>query len=336
MRIQFANNYGSTIELGNGHLVATVSIKDKTGEEVLQTVEVPFTIEEPTKEEIASWYNWNKESNYVDGALVFYASKTIFNLNDQFQVNEGISNVTLSLTEEQNEKDSYYYPNMKIKRPVGSSASKVFWTGAVTGKDYWDSNNATYTTNAQIQVASLEDTDYGTYTIEGVQVKLGTHVLNAADLKVSLKKDITRADVITFSKELQIASKNGEYIRLSDEAFTPNAGSFFGTFALKDYRGRSYVLGSSTAITVAEVDANGSYDFNNSSDNISAKSMEYTYTLGDDATKKVYGIEFTYNGSEEYPAGKTFKVMLQINNLSKDGIPSLTVEVPATIIIGGM
>lgn len=73
---------------------------------------------------------------------------------------------------------------MKIKRPVGSSASKVFWTGAVTGKDYWDSNNATYTTNAQIQVASLEDTDYGTYTIEGVQVKLGTHVLNAADLKV--------------------------------------------------------------------------------------------------------------------------------------------------------
>ena len=32
----------------------------------------------------------------------------------------------------------------------------------------------------------------------------------------------------------------------------------------------------------------------------------------------------------------TFKVMLQINNLSKDGIPSLTVEVPATIIIGGM
>ena len=80
LRIQFAENYGSTIKLGNGYLVATVPIKDKVTNNVLQTVEVPFTIEEPTKEEIASWYNWNAASNYVDGALVFYASKNTFNL----------------------------------------------------------------------------------------------------------------------------------------------------------------------------------------------------------------------------------------------------------------
>ena len=339
LRIQFAANYGSAIKLGNGYLVATVSIKDKATNNVLQTVEVPFTIEEPTKEEIASWYNWNAASNYVDGALVFYASKTTFNLKDQFQLNEGINGVELSLTEKQNSADSKYYPNMEIKRPTGVTAAKVFWTGADTGKDYWTSaNNTTYAGSAQIKATGLAATDYGTYTIKGVQVKLGDHILNAADLKVAIKKDITRADVITFSNELKIASKQNEYIRLSDEAFTPNAGSFFGTFALKDYMGRSYVLGSTTTIKVVEVAADGSYDdtFVNESAAISAKQVKYTYTLGDSAVEEAYGIELTYKGSEEYPAGKTFKVMLQIDNLSKDGASSLTVEVPATITIGGM
>ena len=340
LRIQFAANYGSAIKLGNGYLVATVSIKDKATGNVLQTVEVPFTIEEPTKEEIASWYNWNAASNYVDGALVFYASNTTFNLKDQFQLNEGINGVGLSLTEKQNSTDNKFYPNMKINRPIGVTAAKVFWAGADSGEDYWTSNNSNYTTSAQIEVSGLTDTDYGTYTIKGVQVKLGSHILNAADLKVAIKKDITRADVITFSDELQIASKTDEYIRLSDEAFTPNAGSFFGTFALKDYMGRSYVLGSTTTIKVVEVDANGSYDdtFTTSvSTAISAKSVEYTYTLGTDATQKAYGIELTYIGSEEYPAGKTFKVMLQITNVNKDGSSvSEPVVVPATITIGGM
>ena len=64
--------------------------------------------------------------------------------------------------------------------------------------------------------------------------------------------------------------------------------------------------------------------------------MTYTYTLGDKTDNEAYGIELTYKGNEEYPAGKTFKVMLQITNLSKDGTSSLTVEVPATITIGGM
>ena len=68
--------------------------------------------------------------------------------------------VTLSLTEEQNEKDSYYYPNMKIKRPVGSSASKLFWTGAVTGKDYWIVITLLIPQNAQIKVDNLADADY--------------------------------------------------------------------------------------------------------------------------------------------------------------------------------
>ena len=339
LRIQFAENYGSTIKLGNGYLVATVSIKDKVTNNVLQTVEVPFTIEEPTKEEIASWYNWNAASNYVDGALVFYASNTTFNLKDQFQLNEGIDGVELSLTEKQNSTDNKFYPNMKINRPTGVTAAKVFWTGADTGQDYWAAKNSNYTTSAQITVSNLVATDYGTYTIKGVQVELGKHILNAADLKVAIKKDITRADVITFSNELKIASKQNEYIRLSDEAFTPNAGSFFGTFALKDYMGRSYVLGSTTTIKVVEVGADGSYDdtFTGASTAISADKVEYTYTLGTDATQKAYGIELTYIGSEEYPAGKTFKVMLQITNVNKDGSSvSEPVVVPATITIGGM
>lgn len=343
MRIQFAENYGSTIKLGNGYLVATVSIKDKVTNNVLQTVEVPFTIEEPTKEEIASWYNWNAASNYVDGALVFYASKNTFNLKDQFQVNGGINGVQLSLTEKLNSTDNKYYPNMEIKRPAGVTAAKVFWAGADASQDYWTSaNNTTYTGSAQIEVSGLTDTDYGTYTIKGVQVELGKHILNAADLKVAIKKDITRADVITFSNELKIASKQNEYIRLSDEAFTPNAGSFFGTFALKDYMGRSYILKGvdpTTTIKVVEVGADGSYDdtFTTSvSTAISAKSVEYTYTLGTDANQKAYGIELTYIGSEEYPAGKTFKVMLQITGVDKDGVVSGPVVVPATITIGGM
>lgn len=163
------------------------------------------------------------------------------------------------------------------------------------------------------------------YTISGIEVKaLGKGVKFDADnhswiegddrsfgisnIKLVIKNTAeTKLDQISFSKALQIPSVKNEYIKLSNALHTPNTDTFFGTFSLLNNLGtKKYELGSSTTITVKELQENGTYA---NSSNFEATVVEYEYGTANPAAK-AQGIKLKYVGDKNYTAGKTFTLQL--------------------------
>ena len=172
------------------------------------------------------------------------------------------------------------------------------------------------------------------YTISGIEVKaLGKGVKFDADnhswiegddrsfgisnIKLVIKNTAeTKLDQISFSKALQIPSVKNEYIKLSNALHTPNTDTFFGTFSLLNNLGtKKYELGSSTTITVKELQENGTYA---NSSNFEATVVEYEYGTANPAAK-AQGIKLKYVGDKNYTAGKTFTLQLTFAATSAGG-----------------
>lgn len=169
------------------------------------------------------------------------------------------------------------------------------------------------------------------YTISGIEVKaLGKGVkfdannhswiegddrsFGISNIKLVIKNTAeTKLDQISFSKALQIPSVKNEYIKLSNALHTPNTDTFFGTFSLLNNLGtKKYELGSSTTITVKELQENGTYA---NSSNFEATVVEYEYGTANPVAK-AQGIKLKYVGDKNYTAGKTFTLQL---TFSTDG-----------------
>ena len=230
-----------------------------------------------------------------------------------------------------------------------------------TAKDGADGSNTeskitgmtNYISNAQLTLKKESDrtTDNSAnadayfnnaYTISGIEVKaLGDDVkydetkgwvsgakrsFGISNIKLVIKNTKeTKLDQISFSKALQIPSVKDEYIKLSNALRTPNTDTFFGTFSLLNNLGtKKYELGSSTTITVNELQENGTYS-GDASNNFTAEVVEYNYMVGTTETS-AYGIKLTYTGTENYTAGKTFTLKLTFSTGGTQAGEKLTLD----------
>ena len=209
----------------------------------------------------------------------------------------------------------------------------------ITGMTNFSDAQLTLKTDRTTNSANADAYFNNAYTISGIEVKaLGTGLeydyennewvegversFGISNIKLVIKNTAeNKLDQISFSKALQIPSVKGEYIKLSNALRTPNTDTFFGTFSLLNNLGtKKYELGSSTTITVNELQENGTYS-GDASNNFTATVVEYKYMVGTTETS-AYGIKLTYTGTENYTAGKTFtlKLTFSTNDLTLDGV----------------
>ena len=201
----------------------------------------------------------------------------------------------------------------------------------ITGMTNFTDGELTLKSNRSDNSANADAYFNNAYTISGIEVKaLGKGVkfdannhswiegddrsFGISNIKLVIKNTAeTKLDQISFSKALQIPSVKNEYIKLSNALHTPNTDTFFGTFSLLNNLGtKKYELGSSTTITVKELQENGTYA---NSSNFEATVVEYEYGTANPVAK-AQGIKLKYVGDKNYTAGKTFTLQL---TFSTDG-----------------
>ena len=85
---------------------------------------------------------------------------------------------------------------------------------------------------------------------------------------------------------------------------------------------KKYELGSSTTITVKELQENGTYA---NSSNFEATVVEYEYGTATPAAK-AQGIKLKYVGDKNYTAGKTFTLQLTFAATSIGGGADMTLD----------
>jgi len=211
----------------------------------------------------------------------------------------------------------------------------------ITGMTNFTDGELTLKSNRSDNSANADAYFNNAYTISGIEVKaLGKGVkfdannhswiegddrsFGISNIKLVIKNTAeTKLDQISFSKALQIPSVKNEYIKLSNALHTPNTDTFFGTFSLLNNLGtKKYELGSSTTITVKELQENGTYA---NSSNFEAEVVAYEYGTATPAAK-AQGIKLKYVGDKNYTAGKTFTLQLTFAATSTGGGADMTLD----------
>ena len=279
-------------------------------------------------------------------------------ISNQYSPNMSIGNYPASLLQ------GLDATNADDLAKINAIKDMMTWTDYNNTTHYNSATQTSYTNNAQLKIKHQDndgiaiDEAYfnNAYTINGIRVKaLGTGVtynkatkewesgedrtFAANSVKLVLKNIATdRANVMTFSKDLQIASVKDQYITLYNSMYTPNESSvtYFGSFTLTDYTGKKYELTQTTAfdveywdeVTSAYVSASGLFTVKTSD--------EYTYGETGEAA---YGIKLTYVDTKDYTTAKTFKVRLIMKtNYKLDGIDKTdnVVIKPFEVKVGGI
>ena len=316
------NNFvnGTLTAFVNGGSDATVTLSDN-----FEAIDADITLNIYAKEsqkDNAPWYTPNMTIGYPSAIFKGMAA-------DAYE-NRGKAKKLMTWTG----YDTYI---STTKTAIDGSATE----SNITGMTNFTDGELTLKSNRSDNSANADAYFNNAYTISGIEVKaLGKGVkfdannhswiegddrsFGISNIKLVIKNTAeTKLDQISFSKALQIPSVKNEYIKLSNALHTPNTDTFFGTFSLLNNLGtKKYELGSSTTITVKELQENGTYA---NSSNFEAKVVAYEYGTATPAAK-AQGIKLKYVGDKNYTAGKTFTLQLTFAATSTGGGADMTLD----------